>query len=493
MNEAPGNRSNSEEIDLDDEEFDSFARTAAESLRSVAPDHGADAAIRAGNRQRTKRLALELSVVLALVVIGAVVFSRSRPDNHDVDTPPQPTESTLSPTTTTIESAADIRQWFVNYTGNPSGPATGAPVKFGVVTTTFPSHYQLDSAVKYLNAEAGGAGGRPIELDTCVESLSTCADRFAADPAVVAVLEDLWQAPTHGSQCHDGPVVAPDCAFSESITDALNGRKPLQTTYWDSGITDVGYYPTYYETLWAMAIESRALTKPGAQVLVVAASADGVDADSPVLTSGLEGREVVVVNYSQLENLADTIRGAGAANAAAVVLAAPPLERPMPGDVKVGQLCNDFARALDELGMHAAVIVDGCVPHEGWYKLNVGFNETSPGPQSGASQIVTAMPHLGDITLEGPASQDVREAGALLGVIRMINQLGGPSKATPAALDQAMHAFTGPLPLAAGPLDCSSTGKLAERRRPGSCVRFVDVHQFVDGSWVDRPPVDLAS
>ncbi len=131
-----------------------------------------------------------------------------------------------------------------------------------------------------------------------------------------------------------------------------------------------------------------------------------------------------------------------------------------------------------------------CEAHEGWYKLDTSFNETSPALQSGALSIITKMHGVGDTTA-GPATRDVREQGALLAVVRVINQLGGPDKASPAALDRAMREFTGPVPAGAGQLDCTPTGKLAERVQPGSCVQFVDVHQFLGGIWIDQPPIDL--
>jgi hypothetical protein len=102
------------------------------------------------------------------------------------------------------------------------------------------------------------------------------------------------------------------------------------------------------------------------------------------------------------------------------------------------------------------------------------------------------MPGLGDVP-GTPAIRTPREVGALLAVIRVINQLGGPAKATPESLDKAMREFTGPVPLGAGPLDCTPTGKVAERVQPGSCVRFVDVHQFVHDQWIDQAPIDLGA
>ena len=112
------------------------------------------------------------------------------------------------------------------------------------------------------------------------------------------------------------------------------------------------------------------------------------------------------------------------------------------------------------------MVVDGCDPHEGWYKVDVGYNQTSPALQSAALPITAKMQVLG-----------VTETA--------------PSQANPAALDRAMREFTGPLPLGSGLLDCTPNGKFVDRVQPGSCVRFVDLHQFVDG--VDLPPVDLGS
>ena len=87
------------------------------------------------------------------------------------------------------------------------------------------------------------------------------------------------------------------------------------------------------------------------------------------------------------------------------------------------------------------------------------------------------------------------KVGALLAVIRIINDLGGPAQADPAALDRAMrevHRSTA---------TCSRSARLhADRGKvagngvsPGSCVRFVDVYQFVNGSWIDQEPIDLGT
>jgi hypothetical protein len=210
------------------------------------------------------------------------------------------------------------------------------------------------------------------------------------------------------------------------------------------------------------------------------------------ISSILEDRDVVVVSASASETLADAIRRVGATDVAAVVLAAPDFVSGQTHAPHGRVVCDDLTDAVDGLHMKAAVVVAACDPREGWYKVDVGLNETAPTLESGALAIRTKVKTLG-ATGGAPPTRDLREIGALLAVIRMINELGGPAKATPEALDQAMRNFTGPLPLGAGPLDCSPSGKVAERVSPGSCVRFVDVHQFVHEKWIDLPPIDLGS
>jgi hypothetical protein len=452
--------------------FDSFARRAGASLRSAAPEHEIAAVVRRGNRRQTRRLVAEIGAVSVLILSGIVVLTRSDGTQRNVDVPPV--------TTIEIVRADDPRvdQWFLDYTGNSAGVAAGQPVKFGVVMPSYTYQHDLGVAATYLNERAGGVGGRPIVLDVCQQALSECADRFAADPTIIAVLENQWSG--------------------DSIGAALAGRKPLHTSYSGGGTEGVEYYPTYRETVNAMALQAKALTAPGAQILVIDAAVTHLDDPSltafvtPDISPTLADRDVITVKASTTEHLADTIHRVGATDATAIVLVTPPIDQFFTVPVRGHLICEDLSDSLGELGMSPVVIVDGCAPHEGWYRLDLGYNETSPDLQSGALPISTKMPGLG--AAKGTAAaRGIREVGAFLAVIRVINQLGGPAAAIPAALDQAMRDFAGPLPLGAGPLDCTPTGKVAERVQPGSCVRFVDVHQFVHDTWIDKAPIDLGT
>ena len=463
--------------------IDRSARRGA-SLRSQAREDGATTVIRRENRQLTRRFATEVGVVAALLLSGISLISSDH--NRSVKLGPGPTEVTEpSPETTAPEptiSPNDPRliQWFLNYTGNPAGPTSGAPVKFGAMMPTFTYRNALDAAATYLNEVAGGVGGRPIEMDICQQTPTDCAHQFAADPAVIAVLQNEWS--------------------DDSLGVALAGRKPLHATYSGSGTLGVEYYPSYLETVTAMARLAEMLTPPGGRVLVIDAAVDqGQIVATPTpwkalplpdLASIVAKREVVTVTASHDEVLATTIRRSGASDAQTIVLAAPPFDLQV---LPSGETpCEALSDALAELDIQPTVITSECEPHEGWYKLDVGFNVTSPDLQSGALSITTKMPPLGG-GLSEPEERQYREIGALLAVIRLINQVGGPAQATPTVLDRAMRDFTGPLPLGAGPLDCSPTGRVAQHVLPGSCVRFVDVHRFVDGNWIDLPPIDLGS
>ena len=246
-----------------------------------------------------------------------------------------------------------------------------------------------------------------------------------------------------------------------------------------------------------MALQAAKLTEPGARVLVLDAATD--QAPLQRLAESLchtrrhrqPGRPQVVAGRVPVsEPLVDTIRGLGGTDVAVIVLATPPIEDYYTLSVLGGLVCDVLFDALVELDITPAVIVDRCDPHEGWYQVDMGYNVTAPDVPSGALPIEVNM--AGHGYAKGVASSTAgREIGGLLAVIRLINELGGPAQANPAALRSGNARLHGPLPLAAGPLDCTPTGKVAERVQPGSCVRYVDVHQFVHDTWVELEPIDL--
>jgi branched-chain amino acid transport system substrate-binding protein len=84
-------------------------------------------------------------------------------------------------------------------------PPTGKPVKIGLInqeneTVAFPEGSKAaKAAVAYLNAERGGIGGRPVELELCTtgdsaESAVACANKFANDDSVPLVISNTYNS-----------------------------------------------------------------------------------------------------------------------------------------------------------------------------------------------------------------------------------------------------------------------------------------------------------
>jgi branched-chain amino acid transport system substrate-binding protein len=111
---------------------------------------------------------------------------------------------------------------FAGYVGG-SGAADSslAPVKIGyinqqggAIVVTDTNDDGVDIAVKYINEEAGGIGGHPLEVVTCFianteEEGQQCGQKFANDDSIVAV------------------VTGPTVTGTESFYAALAGSKPV--------------------------------------------------------------------------------------------------------------------------------------------------------------------------------------------------------------------------------------------------------------------------
>ena len=89
---------------------------------------------------------------------------------------------------------------FLGYVGGPGGAASGDPIKIGYITRTAgrssvsSTHDDgVDFAVQFINEQAGGIGGRPVEIVQCFianaeEEGQQCGQQFANDDSIVAVI-----------------------------------------------------------------------------------------------------------------------------------------------------------------------------------------------------------------------------------------------------------------------------------------------------------------
>ncbi|GAB2826412.1 ABC transporter substrate-binding protein [Actinocorallia aurea] len=105
-------------------------------------------------------------------------------------------------TTTETASTASIDQAIgTEFSGGAAGSkASGAPIVIGMInqeggTVSNPEgSAAVAAAFAYINAEQGGVGGRPLELQVCKvtsteESAQQCAQKFLNDPDVPVVLQ----------------------------------------------------------------------------------------------------------------------------------------------------------------------------------------------------------------------------------------------------------------------------------------------------------------
>ncbi len=154
--------------------------------------------------------------------------------------------------------------------------------------------------------------------------------------------------------------------------------------------------------------------------------------------------------------------------------------------------CEPFATNLRTALPTAIVVGSFCnEPVEGWYTVGEGFNHTTLSNEAGANSILTGITSNGmDKVLGTHIDEDrweARSAADLLVLVRIINSLGGPDKATQAQMVDALKNYKGPVPMSED-VDCSATGKSGSVL-PGDCQSMMSVHRYIDGKWIDLPPV----
>jgi branched-chain amino acid transport system substrate-binding protein len=258
---------------------------------------------------------IALSASLALAACGG--------DGTDAGGPAPKTSESAALTASALAT-------FTQYTGSTAGRATGAPIRVGFINTengpgAFPEYtVAITDAVRLLNEQLGGIKGRPVELDKChpqdAAQAEQCAQRFAADPTIIAVLH--------------GAVDSDTTAFHRTLSPRLPllGGLPLQPAdaqaqnayYFSSGqfgaLGVVTYAKQYVRaekvsmlTSEGFAASERAvaaikqgLEASGVSVTVAKYPANSTDLKGPLTASGAAGADLfipVVVDPAQCVNI----------------------------------------------------------------------------------------------------------------------------------------------------------------------------------------------
>ena len=145
-----------------------------------------------------RRLRLTGIAALAVVALAAAGCSSNSSSSSGSASTTTSAAAAPSPSGTSGGLGAQSVTNYLTYTGGKSGPANNSltPVTIGFVNQQGGQQViglhatdGAEMAVKYINAELGGVGGHPIQLDTCFiasaeEEGTGCAQKFLANKAV---------------------------------------------------------------------------------------------------------------------------------------------------------------------------------------------------------------------------------------------------------------------------------------------------------------------
>jgi branched-chain amino acid transport system substrate-binding protein len=343
---------------------------------------------------------------------------------------------------------------YLEYTGGPGGEADNSlpPVKIGwvnqqggqVVIGQFATD-GAELAVEYANAELGGVGGHPVELETCFiatseEEGTTCGQRLAADDDVSVILEG---GVAFGVQSLYATIDGTKPVVAGVAVTPIDAVQPNAVILFGDATHVLGPFGTYAtEVLHA---ETAALVYPNEPGIIEGARA---------ITAGLEaaGVEVNGVGYDPSQtDLIGPLTSAGAQTADMVI----------PYSSANG--CVNLAKGLQQLGItDATKIVSAPLCLNG--QVIAGLGDFPIWTFAIASSL------FGDTTDPGmPAYTEVTEKygsdetasdpwnivafAQMLTTIKWLNEIGYDN-ITPEAVLEKAQAFQGPLALGAPSLEC---------------------------------------
>ncbi len=390
------------------------------------------------------------------------------------------------------EAAVDVNAWALDYTGGAAGAAAGDPIKIGYVNQEdfFPENtIGLEAARDYINAELGGAAGRPLELVPCKVSTpedgAKCGTEMANNPEITTVVTGTL------------------LVGNKELYDALNGKKPLIV---GNGITSDDFTTPAGSAFTAgspgvvvgmAGFITTQLPDVKTAALIVNNNPSGQAAADLLLGPVVEkaGIAVTKVAVDDTATAADvqaamTAVGAETADVVAAVLTI--------------QQCINMYDATKVLGITPTVVttglcfgtpmtdhlaevgVGGTVP-DGWYFGGYGYSYFRPDYESGMETYIAKVqeygkPAPGSTTLEytgfaGPSFAN------MMTLTKLINGLGA-DKLDFASVDAAIRGFTGPMMIQAGPLACGKQVILGLPIFVSVCGAQMGIQQYKDGEWL---------
>ncbi|MEV4420955.1 hypothetical protein AB0L40_13380 [Patulibacter sp. NPDC049589] len=427
---------------------------------------------------RTRSLAL-LGATAALALAGC-----GGDDGGDTETSAA-TTSTAAKTTAAADggiSQATI-DTALKFTGGKAGKAgAGDPIVVGVVNQqgaapAFPEYLDTaNAATKFVNADLGGAGGRPLKLEPCIvqseEDGQKCAAEFLSKKIDIAV----WTLGIAGNG---------------SFYKTVGGKFPVLVSAAATGPDSTT--PHVYEfdggansTLNAFAV---AATKIGKKVAIVATGNDsGKFTTGEVLMPMLKklGADTKVAYYpdtATTPEMVSAVQASGAASADVVIF-----------NPAAASQCNSVYDAMKQLGVEKPVVTssicaaDEVADHTGGGPEGWTFASYASNPRVTADADGQAFKNALE-TYGAPKAVNsgytLKTFGDLLAIVKWTNEIGA-DKVSPATYESAIKAFKGPAFGVPGPMSCGS-----QKGFVSVCGSAARMSTYKGGTWSTAGDVPL--
>jgi branched-chain amino acid transport system substrate-binding protein len=426
----------------------------------------------------------------ALLVVGALVAASCGNDDDDggaADTAAPATEAEDTATTAAEEATTTATE---DTTGDTTAPAgeegkvtdfagyvggSGAadtslePVKVGYfnqqggqVEVTNTNITGVEIAAKYINEEAGGIGGRPLEIVTCYvanaeEEGQQCGQQFANDDSIVAVLsgptfigtESFYSALGGSKPVVHGVSVSATDTVQDTAAVLYGGAKYILAPYATFARDTLGVkssalvYPEGAGQDEAADGQASAFEAAGIPIEVVSYPADTPDLTAPLIAAGAQDVDLVmpVINPNDCVKFEQAIQQLGIPDEKV-------LASPICINAEVGAALGDLPQWLYAVAS----------------SLSIDPSDPSVPPYT---DILTAQgqdQHIGDPwVLVG--------FGQAMTLAKFMNALG--EDITPDGIVEQMKSFEGPLILGSPVLEC---GKYPEA--PSVCNDYTQFYKY---------------
>jgi branched-chain amino acid transport system substrate-binding protein len=395
----------------------------------------------------------------------------------DTEAAPADTEAAPADTTAPADDADKVTDFAAYVGGSGAADASLAPIKIGyfnqqggAIVVTDTNITGINAAIKFINEEAGGIGGHPLEVETCYianteEEGQQCGQKFANDDSIVAIetgptfigTESFYAAIAGSKPVVAGVSVSAADTVQDTAAVLFGGAKYILAPYATFARDTLKVksaalvYPEGAGQDEGAAGQASAFEAAGIPIKVVSYPASTPDLTVPLLAAGAQDVDLVmpVINTTDCVKFAEATRQLGIPDEK--VLASPVC---INADVATG-LGGDLPKWLYAVAS----------------SLSIDPSDPSVPPYT---DILTAQgleTSIGDPwVLVG--------FGQMMTLAKWLNEIG-PDNISTDTIVSAMKAFKGPLILGSPVLQC---GKYKEA--PGVCNDFTQFYKYDgDGAW----------